>query len=347
MSDRAALPAAAPARSRVRRLARGLGLAALAALWLWDVGALALSPYADGATRAALAAAFALGVPLLGATWLRRRRGATGAVWLALGGACLLPLLAWSVALQPSNERRWAADQDRLAAATLIGDALTLRNVRNFAWRSATEFDPAWETRRYDLRKLVRAWFVVEPFDGFPGAAHAFLSFEFSGGEFLAVSVEIRKEAGESFSALRGLYRNYELMYVFGDERDLVQLRTEQRRDTVYLYPLRGGAPVARAMLLDVLERARALRTRPEFYHSLANTCLTNVARHANRVRPGVVPFSWHLLLPGHADERALALGLIDFEGTIEQARARFRINERARGAAGSADFARRIRAAD
>ncbi|HET9482341.1 MAG TPA: DUF4105 domain-containing protein, partial [Xanthomonadales bacterium] len=139
-------------------------------------------------------------------------------------------------------------------------------------------------------------------------------------------------------------YRNYELMYVFGDERDLVQLRTEHRRDTVYLYPLRGGRSAARAMLLDVVERSNALAREPEFYNSVTNTCTTNIAHHANRIRAGMVPFSWHLLLPGHADERALQLGLIDFDGTIEQARARFRINERANRAAGAADFSARIR---
>jgi hypothetical protein len=330
---------------RVRRLLAVVALLALAALWLWDVGALAFSPYATGAWRTASAVAFALGIPLLAWALHRHARWPVRAVYASLLALCGVPLLGWLVLLQPSNQRSWSVDQDRLPHAQLAGGQLRLQNVRNFTWRSTTDFDPAWETRRYDLDRLARAWFVVEPFTGFPGAAHAFLSFEFDDGEFLAVSVEIRKEVGESFSVLRGLYRNYELMYVFGDERDLVWLRSGPRGDVVYLYPLRGGAPVARAMLLDVLQRANALHQAPEFYHSLANTCMTNVARHANRVRPGLVPFSWHLLLPGHADERALALGLIDFDGTMEQARARFRINERAQRAVGAADFSRRIRA--
>jgi hypothetical protein len=175
--------------------------------------------------------------------------------------------------------------------------------------------------------------------------AHTFLSFGFEGGDYLAVSVEIRKEAGEAFSPWRGLYRNYELMYVLGDERDLVQLRTEQRRDTVYLYPLKASRERMRAMLLDVLGRAEALARAPEFYHSLLNNCATNIARHANRIHPGLVPYSWHLQLPGYADAKVLELGLIDFEGTLAQARERFRIDERAHRAAGAADFSARIRA--
>lgn len=321
-----------------------VALLALAVLWAWDVGAIAFSPYATAAVRAALAGSFALAIPFF-YHWLRKRHGLMRARAAACSLiVCALPALAWHALLRPSNERAWAADQQQLAEVRIDGDRLTVDGVRNFAYRSTSDFDPAWERRSYDLGRIERAWFVVEPFSGFPGAAHAFLSFGFDDGQHLAVSVEIRKETGEAFSPWQGLYRNYELMYVFGDERDLVQLRTEHRRDTVYLYPLRGGRPAARAMLLDVVERANALAREPEFYNSVTNTCTTNIAHHANRLRAGLVPFSWHLLLPGYADERALQLGLIDFDGTIEQARARFRINERANRAAGAADFSARIR---
>lgn len=319
-----------------------LGLA-LALLWLWDIGAIAFSPYASGGVRAALALAFAVAMPAWFA-WLRRRglsHRRASAVVLALLAA---PLVAWLALLRPSNERTWSSDQQRLSRLELDGNRMTVRNVRNFTYRSITDFDPHWEDRSYDLDRIESAWFVVEPFSSFRGAAHTFLSFGFEGGEYLAVSVEIRREAGESFSALKGLYRNYEVMYVFGDERDLVRLRTEHRGDTVYVYPLRASKEAARAMLLDIVARAEALAREPEFYHSLANTCTTNIARHANRIRPGVVPFSWQLLLPGYADERALALGLIDHDGPIEAARERFRVNERVARAERAASFSAGIR---
>jgi hypothetical protein len=133
-------------------------------------------------------------------------------------------------------------------------------------------------------------------------------------------------------------------MYVFGDERDLVRLRTEHRKDTVYVYPLRGGPKIARAMLVDILARVNSLHGAPEFYNSLTNTCTTNIVEHANRIAPGLVPLSWQEVLPGHSDARALELGLIDFDGTIEAARERFRVNERAAQAAGAFDFSERIR---
>jgi hypothetical protein len=316
---------------------------ALGALWLWAAGAIAFSPYATQGVRTTLAWVFAL-TPLIAWSWLRRTRRPTGALvrWMAtLSG---LVLLGWCLLLHPSNERAWSVDQQRLPRIDIDGDRVTVHGVRNFVYRSTRDFDAVWEDRNYDLSSLRSAWFVEEPFSSFAGAAHTFLSFGFADGRYLAVSVEIRKEAGESFSPWKGLYRNYEIMYVFGDERDLVQLRTEQRKDTVYLYPVKAPPPVVRAMFVDIVARANALTKQPEFYNSLTNTCTTNIAAHVNRIAPGVVPFSWQLVLPGYADERALQLGLLDFQGTIEAARQRFRINERARRAAGATDFSARIR---
>ena len=325
-------------------LASRIAVVALCLVLVAACGALAFSPYATPAVRSALALGFAFAVAF---AWrVLRRNGKPAplvAGWLIVFAA--LPLVAAQLLLRPSNDRDWSPDQARLARIEVEGDMATVHDVRNFHYRSTSDYDARWADRRYDLAQLRSAWFVVEPFSDFAGAAHTFLSFGFANGEYLAVSVEIRKEKGESFSALKGLYRNYELMYVFGDERDLVQLRSAFRKDTVYAYPLRVSPEVARAMLEDIFARANRLAEHPEFYNSLTNTCTTNIAGHANRLKPGAVPFSWQLLLPGHSDERALELGLIDFDGDITAARERFRINERAAAAGDAADFPARIRA--
>lgn len=324
------------------RLRRTAGLIAVALLWVWSTGAIAFSPYSSGPVRAALALLFLLSLPLAYHAGKRRLSPqALAAGLLALGCA---PLAAAGLLLQPSNDREWNPDQQRLPSALIEGRHVTLSNVRNFTYRSTSEFEPRWEDRHYDLDRIASLWFVVEPFSGFPGAAHTFLSFGFEGGEYLAVSAEIRKQPGESFSPWKGLYRNYELMYVFGDERDLVALRTEHRKDTVYVYPIRASKELIRATFVDVLERANGLAAHPEFYNTLTNTCTTNIVHHANRIQPELLPFSWHMLLPGHSDALALQRGLIDFEGSLEQARARFRVNERAAQAAGTDDFSARIR---
>ena len=323
-------------------LRRGAGLLVVSLLWAWSAGAILFSPYASAPVRAWLALLFVATLPL--AYGMATRRFPRPAVVAGLIAFGCVPLIAWLVLLRPSNERDWNADQQRLATARIDGDRVTLANVRNFSYRSTSDFEPRWEDRNYDLARVESLWFVVEPFSGFPGAAHTFLSFGFEGGEYLAVSAEIRKERGESFSPWKGLYRNYELMYVFGDERDLVRLRTEHRKDTVYVYPVRASREQVRATFLDVLQRANALVARPEFYNTATNTCTTNIVHHANRIQAGLVPLSWRMWLPGHSDALALQLGLIDFEGNLEQARARFRVNERAALAADAEDFSVRIR---
>lgn len=320
---------------------RLLAWAALGAGATWMAGAIAFAPYASGAVRGTLVGVFLLLFAF--ACVVARRRRKAGFVLLGALAAVSIPLIAWLALLRPSNDRAWNSDQRRLAEVRVEGDRVTVRNVRNFRYRSTSDFDVRWEDRSYDLSRIESLWFVVEPFSGFPGAAHTFLSFGFEGGEYLAVSAEIRKEQGESFSPWKGLYRNYELMYVFGDERDLVHLRTAHRKDTVYVYPVRATKEQVRATFVDMLARADALVANPEFYHSVTNTCTTNIAGHANNIRPGLVPLSWRMLLPGYSDALALQLGVIDFDGTLEQARETFRVNERATGAP-DADFSMRIR---
>ena len=326
-------------------LLRGALLVSCAIAWLWGAGAIAFAPYAAAPVRAVLAGMFLLAFPFARRAAMRRwpPLAATG----VLLAAAVTPLLLVFVLARPSNDRAWNADQDRLPRARVDGDRVALSNVRNFAYRSAADFVPRWEDRDYALSRLETLWFVVEPFSGFPGAAHTFLSFGFDDGRYLAVSAEIRKERGESFSPWKGMFRNYELMYVFGDERDLVHLRTEHRKDTVYVYPVRASKDVVRSIFLDVLARANALAAQPEFYHSVTNTCTTNIVDHANRLQPGLVPLSWRILLPGHSDAQALELGLIDFDGSLEDARARFRVNERAAGTPAPADLSARIRRAN
>jgi hypothetical protein len=126
------------------------------------------------------------------------------------------------VIVRPSNNRDWSPDTERTASAVFIDNSVKIRNVRNAQYRSTTDFDVHWEDRTYDLQKLESVWFIVEPFSDWRGPAHTFLSFGFGNSEYIAISVEIRKEKGESFSPVAGLLRQYELIYVVGDERDLI-----------------------------------------------------------------------------------------------------------------------------
>ncbi len=267
----------------------------------------------------------------------------------ALITACLLTagILAFRIfGPRPSNERDWTRDQERLPWADFNGRRVDVHNVRHARYRSATDYDVAWEDRSYDLDRLRSAWFVVEPFESpdWEGPAHTLMSFEFEENDFLAVSVEIRKEKGEGFSPLKGLLRQYEVMYVIGDERDLIQLRTNHRRDPVYLYPVRAPRERIEQMLTSMLRRANHLREEPEHYNTLTNTCTTNIVRHVNELVPGRIPWSYKLVLPGYSDELAYDLGLIDTELPFAEAKRHFRVDDEALRAAGREDFSQAIR---
>lgn len=262
--------------------------------------------------------------------------------------AIILTVLAAAYAalvmfVRPSNDRDWSADQSVLARAEFHGPLVTIRNVRNFRYESVDRFKPAYYDKTFDLRHLDSAWFFVEPF-GKGGAAHTFVSFGFGGRDFVAISVEIRKEKGETFSPLKGLLRQYEVMYVVGDERDLVALRTNHRNDPVHLYRIKTTPERMRAMFTGMLRRANQLAEKPEMYNTFTNTCTTNLVRHVNDITPERVPFRPAVLLPAGSDRLAYDIGLIDSGHPFEETRRRALINPLARRHADAPDFSLRIR---
>lgn len=234
----------------------------------------------------------------------------------------------------PLNNRDWAEDQIALSTATIQGDIVTVRNIRNFTYASTTSFTKNWYDKSYNTQNLERVWYIVEPFSGIPGSAHTFLSFEFNENgkkEYLALSVEIRKEKGESFHPIKALFNQYELMYVAGDEADLIKLRTNYRKDEVYLYPVKADKEKVVALFRDMIERMNTLERHPEFYNTLTNTCTTNIARHIRKISPGKIPFFAHeIIFPAYSDKFAHTLGLIDTTLSFEDMRKKYHINENA-----------------
>jgi hypothetical protein len=265
-------------------------------------------------------------------------------IWASAAVAVLaLPFAYVQFSEKPSNERDWSPDQKVLARATIDGDRARIQNVRNFIYRTDHDFEERYETRSYDLGKLDSVWFVVERFGDAPAIAHTFLSFGF-GDEYVAISVEIRKERGEVYSPLKGLLRQYELMYVVADERDVLALRTNFRRDPVYMYPVRTTPEKMRRVFVEMLERANQLAARPEFYNSLTNNCTTNIVGHVNTIAPRSIPFSYKVVLPAYSDRLAYDLGLIPTELPFETVRAAHRIDTLAQSEPVGPDFSRRVR---
>ena len=269
----------------------------------------------------------------------RFRRVLLGAIALFSLFYCVL-----IIRVRPSNERDWSLDQTGLARTEFSKDKVQIQNVRNAVYRSSADFDVHWETRSYDLSQVETLWFLVEPFSDWRGPAHTFLSFGFADGKYLGVSVEIRKEKGEAFSPLLGLFRQYELIYVLADERDLITLRAKYRNDPVFLYKMRATPEQIRAMLHSMLARANQLAVQPEFYNTLNNTCTSNIVDHIDVIAPGRIPYSYKTLLPAYSDDLSFDLGLIDTQLDREHYRAAHQINALVLQYADSPDFSNAIR---
>jgi hypothetical protein len=260
----------------------------------------------------------------------------------------LLPLLAgvagWS-AVRPSHARVWVAEHARLPRAEIDGSRVRIHDVRDFRYDAAGAPIPAYDVRDYDLDRIASVWFVLTPFDReWRGPAHAFLSFGFADSQYIAVSVEARREAGERYSMVGGALKRYELAYILGDERDLIGNRALVQNDDVYVYPVRATPAQARALFEDILSRVNALHAAPEFYGTLLNNCTTAILSHVNRIASKPIRWGPRILLPGYSDALALELGLLDTELSLTDSRRAFHINDRARAHADAFDFSRRIR---
>jgi len=299
-------------------------------------------PGGDSARTALAGVAGMVTLVVIATLILNRWRLAAVSLWLlVLAGA-----LAWWFAMKPSNDRDWLPNVARTPWATMEGDIVTLHNVRNFSYRTETDFTPAWYDKTYDLRKLEGIDIVASYWMG-PDIAHVFVSFAFAGGEHLAMSIETRTEKGEGYSTIKGFFRQYELYYVVADERDVIGLRTNFRRDPpedVYVYRVKSNPEGRRAFFLEYVRQINALKDHPEFYNSLTTNCTTNIWTNSH-VNPGHLPLSWKILASGHVPEYMFENGRLEDSGlAFADVQRRAHVNARAKAAGIVPDFSQRIR---
>lgn len=277
------------------------------------------------------------GLAVLGVLWFRPPLQAllTGALLMALH-------LMWWHSLSPSNTRDWADDVARTLTGQVHGDQLQLKNLRNFNWRTNTDYDIRWEDRSYDLNGL-RSVDVVTSYWGMPAIAHVIVSFGFEDGRFLAFSVEIRKEKHEVYSELGGFFKEYELSVVAADERDVLRVRSNVRDEDLYLYRLDMPQSTARTLLLSYVERANQLAQEPSFYHTLTANCTTVVFNMAQHII-GNLPIDYRLLLTGYLPSYLQDLNALQPGHDLTQLRQAGRFTDRALQADQAQDFSQRIR---
>jgi hypothetical protein len=302
----------------------------------WAVAAIWFDGPANRWGAGALAAAFTL-ICLALLLGLRPYWLALVAVLAAFGA-----VLGWWLTIPPRNDRDWLADVARTATAVVEGNRVTVGNLRNFDYRSETDFTARWETRSYDLDQL-RGVDLFICFWGPTAIAHTITSWEFADGPPLAISIETRKEKGEVYSAVRGFFRQFELYYVVADERDVVRLRTNHRGEQVYLYRIRMSVAQARALLLDYLTEVDRLSRHPKWYNALTHNCTTGIRYHLKHLGVGQ-RLDWRILANGRLDELLYARGSVDTRLPLAELRRRGAISARAREADQDPNFSARIR---
>jgi hypothetical protein len=286
--------------------------------------------------RLGLAVAFAAFA--IWALWLsRQRRMSVAFIVLYLG------VVAWWIAIPPSHDREWRPEVAVMPRAVIDGDRVRITGVRNFDYRTRNDFTVRYEEREVLLSHLTGVDFYVSYWsEGLVG--HTFLSFIFDNAPPLSISIETRPEVGEGFNPIASLFKQFELIYVVGDERDIVGVRTNHRLETVYLYRLNASPDKARELLLVYLERINELADRPEFYHLLSNSCTINIIRYLNAAgRKG--RFDIRHLFNGLIDSYLYHSGRVDTTLPFDELRRRSLINEAAQAAGDAPDFSQRIRA--
>jgi Domain of unknown function (DUF4105) len=253
-------------------------------------------------------------------------------------------VLAWTLTIRPSNDGRWEPDVAQTAWADIDGDRVTIHNFRNFDYRTSTDFIPNWETKTVDLSTIQGIDLFIN-YWGVEWMAHPIVSFQFGDSDHVAFSIELRRQVGQAYSTLAGLYKTYGLIYLVGDERDLVRARTNYRKEDIYLYRTTVKPERARAIFLDYLRSLNDLHEHPQFYNELTSNCTTNVRVHTVATAPGKPPpWDWRILINGYGDqllyERGELVGQMAFADLKKQAL----INDKAKAADHDPDFSRRIR---
>jgi hypothetical protein len=258
----------------------------------------------------------------------------------------ILIIIGWAyLFLSPSNERDWRTEH-RVLPSVIFEDSLVhIRNVRDFRYPPDGDPQPGYYDATYDLGKIESVWFVLSPFLAeWRGPAHSFLSFGFADSQFVSISVETRRVTGSDYSFVKGALNQFELMYVIGDERDLIGLRVVTWNDPVHLYPMRATPDQVRELFVTMLTRAQHLEQHPEFYNTITNNCTTNIVDAVNHIATERIPYSLGIFLPGYSDNLAHRLGLINSDLPIVAAREQYRVDEEIAADLDAPDFSFRIR---
>ncbi len=258
----------------------------------------------------------------------------------------VVAIIIFLLVTKPSLNRDWSPDQKIMPEVDFLEDGkVHIKNIRDIHYRTTRDYDLNYYDKTIDPDDVTSAWLAISPFVGY-GAAHAFISFGFKDGTYMAVSIEIRRKKGARFSPFKAFVRQFEMMYVLAEETDVIRVRTNCIKYTVRLFPIQSEKERIKAVFMDVLRRADKLGKKPEFYNTLLNNCTTNIIKHTRRFSDKPIPFwSFRYLFPETLDKIAYRLNIIDTHLSYEAARDHFDITAHAQAADGLPNFSDAIRA--
>ena len=321
-----------------RRIVWALTLLILCLTTIWAAAALYFDLPADIAPSILVAIFYLVSVVVLLLTFRF--------TWLSLGiGFALFAAVAlWWWSIKPPRTRNWQTDVSQTAWTERDGDKITIHNLRNFDYQPELPPKPRWETKVVDLSQLQ----AVDLFINFWGSTlicHPIVSFQFGPDEHVAISVETRMAQGQSYSTIRGFFKQFALIYVVADERDVVRVRTNYRHEQLYLYRTSIGPERARALFLDYMRTVDALHQHPRFYNAITSNCTTNVRTHTAATTSNPAPWDWRMLVNGTVDELVYERGGFASHLPFMELKEKSSIDARAQAADQAADFSERIRA--
>jgi hypothetical protein len=310
----------------------------IAAMTAWSSLAIYYSNLFNESVRAGIAIGIAV---CTGAAFLFLKRR----FWALIGFLVVFCLIvAWWLNIKPSNDRNWQPDVAVIPYATIQDNLVTIHNIRNLNYRTETDFDVNYYDKTFDLKNLDSVDMVAVYWMG-DAIAHIMMSFGFQGKDFVAFSIETRKEIGEGYSTIKGFFKQYELTYIVGDERDLIRVRTDYRnpQEDVYLYRIRFNRERAQKLFMEYIKQINSMKKRPVWYNTLTTNCTTNIVMHiktfSERVR-----YNWKILLSGYTPLYAYELGALDTHLPFAELKKVSHINPKAHVIGNDPEFSRIIR---
>jgi hypothetical protein len=329
-----------PLMRRVLR-ASAIGLFALSIVLSAIWANLAIAYQMPGSAAARIGACLVLNLIALAAlvAVLRGRRTRWRAVLIYAVAYAIF--LGWSSSISASNDRNWAADVAHGITGTVDGGQLSVRNLRNFSWRTEADYTERWEQRTYDLSRLQSLDLFLVYWMG-PSIAHTIMSFGFEDGHYLDFSIELRRTQNDQYSAVAGFFKTHELIYIGADERDLMTLR-KARHEQIQLYRLRTPPQRARALLVEYIEQANDLDAHPRFYNTLTTNCTSTIFDMMQAVTSSI-PFDWRIILTGHLPSYLYEHGAVDTRIALEELRQRADVTSRVDASLSEVEFSSRLR---